>query len=494
VKIAHALAFLSLASAAALAAASAAESPARPNILFIAVDDLRPSLGCYGDSLVKSPQIDRLAASGLIFRRAYCQQAICSPSRNSLLTGLRPDTIKIYDLPTHFRTKVPDAITLPEYFKSHGYTTERYGKIFHMTHGNYDDVRSWTRMGDKGRIKTPSPATPSGDSAKANGAAGGVANPPKKQRRGPAFKAPEVDDDALADGRLAKTAVERLRVLKESGAPFFLAVGFARPHLPFIAPKKYWDLYDPSQIPLPSEQTLPKDAPRWAGAYVGELAQYAGVPKARPLPADYVRKARHGYFAAVSYMDAQVGRLLDALDALQLTENTVVILWGDHGYQLGEHGQWCKHNNYELSTHVPLIIRAPGSTKAGTSSDAFVELIDVYPSLAELAHLPQPDGMEGTSFVPLFKEPQRAWKSATFSQWPKKIPGHGTGMGHAIRTTRYRYVEWTGNNAEVVASELYDYENDPGETANIAEQPANKELVARLAEQLRAGWAAAVPK
>lgn len=453
-----------------------------PNVLFIAVDDLRPALGCYGDAAAVSPNIDSLAARGTLFRRAYCQQAVCSPSRNTVLTGRRPDTIGIYDLATNFRTTLPDVVTLPQHFKQNGYHAEAMGKIYHVGHGNHDDPASWS---------IPS-WNPKARAAGAPPARGDAPKPPpdraaQKKARGRPFAARDVADDALPDGKIAAHAIERLGALKAGDKPFFLAVGFHKPHLPFVAPKKYWDLYDPSKLPKGEPAGLPDGAPAYAGNNSGELRQYAGVPDRGEIPADLAAKLVHGYYACVSYTDAQVGRVLDALDRLGLRDNTVVILWGDHGFQLGDHGLFCKHANFELAVRSTLILSAPGRGKPGSRTDRLVEFVDIYPTLCELAGLPPTPGLEGTSLVPLLADPDAPWKRAAFSQWPKKIPGRGDGMGRSIRTARYRLTEWAFPGGGVKDLELYDYETDPRETRNLANDPAHAEVVADLLATLRQG-------
>ncbi len=295
----------------------AEDTPRKWNVLFIAVDDLRPELGCYGVPVVKSPHIDALAARGLVFNRAYCQQAVCNPSRVAVLTGLRPENSGVLDLPTHFRDKVPDAVALPQHFKAHGYTTRSFGKIFHTGHGNRDDALSWSapsvRPGVPGGAVVPKkekPKTTKGKPARVDNS------------NRPAHAAPDVADDQLQDGQIAARAIETLRELK--GKPFFLAVGFLKPHLPFVAPKKYWDLYDPKAIPLAPNQLPPRGAPAYASNNAGELRGYQGMPKQGPISEDEQRRLKHGYYACISYMDAQVGRLLAELDALGLRDNTVV--------------------------------------------------------------------------------------------------------------------------------------------------------------------------
>lgn len=476
---------------------TAAEKP-KLNVLFIAVDDLRPELGCYGHPVVKSPNIDRLASQGLLFSRAYCQEAVCNPSRASLMTGLRPETTKVYDLPTHFRDAKPDAITIAQHFKSQGYFTQRFGKIFHTGHGNRDDALSWTvqatEVDRRPAAQSRPAATPSAKPRKR--AAQAKQNAAKKpgsidHSRDLPYESPDVGDCDLPDGMVADQAIRAMREVKDK--PFFLAVGFYKPHLPFIAPKKYWDMYSPGQVELAPNPFMPKDAPAYATNNAGELRNYLGMPKTGSIPPEEARRLKHGYYACVSYMDAQVGRVLDELDKLGLRDKTVVILWGDHGWQLGEHDTWCKHTAWEIATRAPLIISVPGQKNAGVKTDALVEFVDVFPSLADICGLPMPTGLDGTSFQPLLVDPKRPWKKAAFSLWPKKIPDHGAGFGRAIRTDRYRLVEWAVPGSEPVDYELYDHQTDPQENTSLAKRPEYKQLVEELAKQLHAGPSAAKP-
>ena len=462
----------------------------KPNVLFIAVDDLRPELGCYGQQDIQSPNIDRLAARGTTFLRAYCQQAVCNPSRASIMTGLRPDTTRVWDLPTHFRDTTPDAVTIAQHFKAHGYHSEGIGKIFHTGHGNRDDKFSWSRQ-----VNYPKKPrfSPEGlrllAKRKQEAQQAGKSKQEISLIRGVPWEAPDLPDGELTDGAVADQALKLLNELKDR--PFFLAVGFLNPHLPFVAPKKYWDLYQRDAIQLPDNMQPPEGMPSLAGTSWGELRRYHGIPARGPLSRDQAISMIHGYWAAVSYVDAQVGRLLNELDRLGLADNTIVVLWGDHGWKLGEHGMWCKHTNFELDAHAPLIISAPGQQAAGKQTPALVEFVDVFPTLCELAELPLPDKLEGTSAVPLLNEPQRPWKAAAFSQYPR-----GKVMGYTMKTDRYRFTQWVNREqpTEVVAVELYDHQVDPAENHNLAAGPEHAALVAELAKQLAAGWQASKPR
>lgn len=474
-----------------VASANATDQPAprpRPNVLLICVDDLKPTLGCYGDRLARSPNIDRLATSGMRFSRAYCNQALCAPSRNALLTGLRPTSLGIYDLSTNFRKAVPDAVTLPQYFMQHGFRTEGMGKIFHVGHGNDEDPASWTVPFWKAKVIAYAlPASGATNSLTREEAffANEMSRPNFTLPRGAAYEIADVPDEAYPDHQIASEAIRRLRAAKETPAtPFFLAVGFAKPHLPFCAPKKYWDLYDRAAFKLPARRTPPDGAPAYAPQFGGELRQYRDIPERGALDDELQRTLIHGYYAATSYMDAQLGRLLDELDRLGLKDNTLIVLWGDHGWHLGDHGIWCKHTNYEQAAHIPLIIAAPGVTKRGSVSDALVETVDLYPTLCDLAKLPAPvvpPSLDGSSLTPLLNGKMFAKKKeVVFHAYPRNPKEKGELLGRAVRTERYRLVEWKriGAPADTAELELYDYKTDPDETRNLAtEQP---KVVARL--------------
>jgi iduronate 2-sulfatase len=448
------------------------EAPARPNVLFVAVDDLRPELGAYGRSEIHSPNIDRLASEGLLFERAYVQQAVCSPSRTSLLTGLRPDATRVWDLQTHFRDTVPEVVTLPQHFKQNGYHAEWYGKLYHA---NLLDERSWTKQGQR--------FEPVGNwRAYVTEEANRLAE--ANEGGGPPFERADVADDAYPDGKIANHAVEALQRLAQSGQPFFLAVGFYKPHLPFNAPAKYWDLYDPATIEPPGFDHAPEGTPKIALTEWHELRNYAGIPRKGDLDRDLARQLIHGYQACVSYTDAQIGKVLDELDRLGLRQSTIVVLWGDHGWKLGDYGDWCKHTNFELDTRAPLIVSAPGMKARGQSTRALVELVDIYPTLVEMAGLPLPGHLQGTSFAPLLEDPGQTWKDAALSQYPR-----GTSMGRSLRTDRWRFTQWRSEDGEVVARELYDHEaSDPLEVRNLADDPAHAETVTKLEALLDERW------
>lgn len=473
-------------------------APARPNVLFIAVDDLRPELGCYGNKVIKTPNIDRLAARGMVFNRAYCQQAVCSPSRTSLLTGRRPDATKVWDLETHFRVALPDCITLPQHFKLNGYHCAALSKIYHS---GFEDGRSWNEphwyprgravdtdpvdwtkqivtrhsvnLQEYGEKAAPDPAD--NDKRAARG---------KSPKSGAAFEVSAKQDDELPDGATAAEAVKRLHALKQKGQPFFLAVGFLKPHLPFVAPKKYWDLYDPDQIPLPAIDHLPKDCPEFAGHRNSELHNYPGVPKENPIPAAFAKQLRHGYYAAISFTDHNIGRLLDALDAEGLADNTVIVLWGDHGWQLGDHGLWHKHTNFEIATRAPLLISVPRAKTAGQKCDAPVEFVDIYPTLADVCGLAIPAGLDGKSLKPFIENPGAAKQKVAISQYPRSTP-EGPVMGYSIRDERWRCTFWRQRGGtKIIATELYDELNDPAETVSLANLPEHQARIEAFAKLL----------
>lgn len=457
-----------------------ADEPTPPNVLLICVDDLKPVLGCYGDHLAKTPNLDRLAARGVRFDRAYCNQAVCAPSRNALLTSLRSETLGIYDLATHFRKSRPDAVTLPQHFKAHGYRTEGLGKLFHVGHGNHEDPSSWSVPHWKAKVV--------GYALPESKALTGLTKeealfdnkPAQGLPRGAAFEAADVADNEYFDGALADEAIRRVQAAsRHPEKPFFLGVGFVKPHLPFCAPKKYWDLHNRQSFPLAELRQAPLGAPALAPTQWGELRQYQGIPEKGALPDELQRTLIHGYYAATSYMDAQVGRLLNALDEAGLAQNTIIVLWGDHGWHLGDHGQWCKHSNYEQATRIPLIVVAPGVTAPQSTATALIESVDIYPTLCELAHLPTPEGLDGRSQVAVLKQPTTSIKDYVRHVYPR-----GPVLGRAVRTNRHRLVEWkkAGTDPSKAQVELYDYEADPAETRNLApEQPdVVKELRAVL--------------
>ena len=428
------------------------------NVLFIVVDDLRPFLGCYGHPEIHTPNIDKLAERGTVFNRAYCQYPLCSPSRTSMITGLRPETTGVLNNSRDFRKQLPDAITLPQHFKTQGYHTQSVGRIAHLPQLQDDEnswsVASWRPLWVPFDIETT-----------------------------PSWQALDVEDDDLRDGKTARRAVRVLNEIKDR--QFFLAVGFYKPHLPFKAPRKYFELYDTQDFDLPASSVSPKDAPGSALTDWSAIRAYQDLPMGKtPLSDAKTLELMRAYAAATSYTDAQIGRVFAQLDTLGLTKNTVIVFCGDHGYHLGEHGIWGKQTLFEVSLRSPLIVSVPH--KQSSKTEALTELVDIYPTLCDACHLPIPTELEGSSLMPVIEQPDRPWKTAVFSQFGGSAHG-----GISIRTQRYRYTEWGRNGSRGV--ELYDYEVDPDETVNIATQPENVELVAHLKEQLHAGWRAALP-
>lgn len=474
--------------------AAAGAGAAKYNVLFLCADDIRPQLGCYGDPLIHSPNLDALAGRGMVFNRAYCQQGLCSPSRISLMTGRHPWTTGIYEIGGQqtVRKNLPNVVTLPQHFKNNGWHARSLGKVYHV---GIDDPQSWSvpswsssvpRYGPIGAVKIEAlVAAQTKNKPELREKLRG--NPGEAIRSGPVFESPDVDDEALMDGDIAREAMAALRELaKKPEQPFFLATGFMNPHVPWVAPKRYHDLYDSAAIQLPKNPGGLKGAPSYAATTGDDFHQYANVPKV--INKEFGRQCLHSYYASISYVDACVGRVLAELDRLKLRENTIVVFWGDHGLYMGEHSWWgSKHNTYEGATHATLIVSAPGMKAAGKKTDAVVEFVDIYPSLIELGHLPPPAdaaGLEGQSFVPLLNDPKAAWNKPAFSEYPKS-----TNLGTAMRTDRYRYVEWKDRQTgKLVDRELYDYETDPLESENVARKPENAKVLEGLAQQFQAAW------
>ena len=461
---------------------------ARPNVLLILVDDLKPALGCYGDKLANTPNIDRLAARGTGFELAYCNQAVCAPSRFTLMLGSHSTSSGLYGLGSHLRKALPDAVTLPQHFAKHGYRTESLGKIFHIGHGNFGDPSSFIIPHFEEKvIEYADPASkPDGKITREEAMFGNIP-PPKggynQLNRGAAYESPEVSDDAYADGRVAAETIRRLKAAQgRKDQNFFIAAGFARPHLPFSAPKKYWDLFNPEKFQLATNPDLPKDSPKVAHKRGGEIRNYFPVPdKSDPstISDEVARKLIHGYYASTSYVDAQIGKVLDALEDLGLANNTLVVLWGDHGFHLGDLGIWTKHTNYEQANRIPLLFAGPG-VPAGQSTRQLAQSVDVYPTLAELAGLPAPEGpqpLDGLSLVPVLQDPAKRIRDHAYHAYPRNK------LGRAIRTERYRLVEWKGQNG-LAEYELYDYQSDPIESQNYsASQPIVLENLKKILAQ-----------
>ncbi|QGY46766.1 sulfatase-like hydrolase/transferase [Maribellus comscasis] len=464
------------------------EKEEQPNVLFIAVDDLRTELGCYGNTQIKSPNIDKLASEGLAFNRAYCQQPICMASRASLMSGLRPDTLQIYNC-LSLEEDAPGILTIDQHFENNGYKIWAAGKIYH--HGTDYEVQ----FGDAYHtVKTEQIGRGylSEDAIKIvkeyeewyqknrNQSGGG---------RGPAFEWPDVPDNAYEDGKMTDMAIKKLADFKSADGPFFMAVGYKKPHLPFNAPKKYWELYDAGEIDAADNPYHPENVSRFFNYNFGELRNYSGIPKGATAFNDTLNKTlKHGYYACISYIDAQIGRLLDGLKENGLEKNTIVILWGDHGWKLGEHGMWCKHTQFHIDNHVPLLLKVPGQTAAKT--DALVEFVDIFPSLCELAGLEKPGHLQGTSFAPLVQTPDKKWKEAALSYWPvsNRTDPEKVVMGYTVQTDRYRYTEWIRKSTgELLARDLFDHHTDPQENNSIANDPENEELMQNLSRLLNKG-------
>ncbi|MBI1314729.1 sulfatase-like hydrolase/transferase [bacterium] len=442
----------------------------RLNVLFIAADDLRNDLSVYGHPLAKTPNFDRLAARGVTFNRAYCQQALCNPSRASLMTGRRPDTLALWNLTKHFRNAFPDIVTLPQHFKQNGYFTQNIGKIYHNWRTETEgDPPSWsvpaqlhfnTHYADRPQVDGELPHN--------------FAIFPRTENRW-RTEILDVPDEAYFDGRISKLGIEALQQRAESDQPFFLAVGFWKPHLPFNPPKKYWDLYDPVHFAPAKNDQPPENCPPIA-LHNGRELLSEGTGRIE-LTREGTIELLRGYMAGISFLDAQVGKLLDELDRQKLTDNTIIVFWSDHGFHLGEHSLWCKTSNFELDARVPLIIAPPNCQTAGQTTDSFAELLDLYPTLSDLCDLPKPDGVEGTSLVPVLRDPTESVKPAAWTQHPRPAyyKDKPDVMGVSVRTDRYRYTEWRDfASGNVVASELYDHKTDPDENHNVVAAPPDK--------------------
>ena len=459
------------------------------NVLFIAIDDLRPQLGCYGQQKIMSPNIDRLASQSLLFEHAYCQQAICAPSRISLLSGLRPDSTGVYGLKTRLSKVLPNHVSLPKWFKQNGYDTISIGKVYH--HRN-DDLDAWSTIPFPAKKSTMLYITEEGrrlikENQKTN---------PNAKKRGAPTEMANVPDNAYIDGKLTDYAIKEMKRMKKR--MFFLCIGYRKPHLPFTAPKKYWDMYNTEKLKLADNPFFPKGVTRFTMNNFGELRKYFGMPKGNdPVSHKQARHLIHGYYACVSFIDAQVGRLIDELARLRLRNKTVIILWGDHGWKLGEHASWCKHTNFELDTRVPMIISVPGMKTAGQRTKALTEFVDVYPTLCEVCGLKLPaQQLEGCSLVPLMDDPDRKWKKAAFSQYPRHsmTDRDKMVMGYSMRTQRFRYTEWKHlKSGKILARELYDHEKDPQENINSIDAPQYAMTIKKLEKMMKHGWKGALP-
>ena len=434
----------------------AADAAARPNVLLIIADDLRPELGCYGVAAARTPNIDRLAARGVRFDRAYCQYPVCNPSRTSLLTGLRPDATRVFGNQQHFRKTLPDVVTLPQHFKQNGYVTIGLGKIYHRgqtmedLRPEMDDPASWTRS-------QYFEGTPLGNTGEGRNLTGG-------KLAWCRWLAAEGTDEDQPDGMIAREAVNALEANRDN--PFFLAVGFHKPHDPFIAPRAYFDMHPLDKISLHSDPA-DRDAAHALGGKGAFAEAFAAFGERER------REYTRAYYAGTSFTDAQVGKVLDALDRLKLADRTIVVFLGDHGFHLGERGWWNKSTLFELSARVPLIIAAPGNREhPGKTSSRTVELLDLYPTLADLAGLKLPPGLQGVSIRPLLDDPTAAWDRPAYTQVQR-----GKVAGHSVRTARWRYTEWDDGRA---GAELYDHAADPGEYRNLAADPTHAAVVGEM--------------
>ena len=462
-------------------------SPGQPtNVLLIIVDDLRPQLGAYGFDAMQTPNIDRLASEGLLFRRAYAQWPVCGPSRASLLSGLRPDTTGIYNNGRRLDTSDAEIVSLPSHFRRNGYRTLSVGKVYHARN---DDLEAWS--------ETPFNAAPNDDNWQGYGSPethelrlglweDALAEDPNAlfhQFNAGAVERADLPDGEYRDGKIADMAVDVLR--ENAGQPFFAAVGFVKPHLPFAAPSRYWDLYDRADLRPAADPARPEGTTEIPYIY-SELESYRGIGSDDELTEGQVLELIHGYYAAVSFVDAQVGKLLDELDRLGIRDNTIVAFVGDHGFHLGEQGIWAKHSLFELSSHTPLIVSVPGQETAGESTGALVELIDIYPSLVELAGLDPSPRFDGESFAPLMEDPNTPFKDAALSQYRHFMEPYREIMGYSIRTDRHRFSLWRDNARQGAAfpRELYDLGVNGTESVNLADDPAYEGVVQDLTNRI----------
>ena len=435
----------------------------RPNVLLIAVDDLRPEINSFDAQAMVTPNLDRLARRGVRFTRAYCSIATCGASRASLMTSLRPTPDRFRNYLTRVDQDAPDVVSLPTLFKDRGYTTQSNGKIYHHQD---DDLRGWSTPPWRPEKRSISWMKEKNQPTEKEG----------RRRNGPPVEAADVPDTEYPDYKICSKTIADLDGLAKQDTPFFLACGFYRPHLPFVAPQKYWDLYPDQGIQLAENGYFPRDLDRVFRYTWGELRSYRGIPGKGPVSEEAARHLVHGYRASVSFIDAQIGRILDALVRLDLKENTIVVLWGDHGWQLGEHGFWCKHTNFEVATRVPLIISAPGMSQ-NVVCTRLVETIDIYPTLCELANIPPPAHMQGKSLVPLLLNTDAEHKGLVFTRW---------GGGDAVRNHRYRYMEMRadGGRGKLTGKALFDLQADPDENQNLAGQGAYAQVQRKLEKHL----------
>lgn len=448
------------------------EAPQKPNVLFIVVDDLRPELGCYGVEQIHSPNIDKLASEGVMFKNSFCNISVCGASRSSILTGEYPTRTRFTTYFTRIEEDAPGVTTLPGQFAKNGYYTTSLGKVIHHLD---DALQSWTET--PWRPDYPNSIhvqeywrdyrSPDNIWTKDTLQPAGMV--------GPAWEHAEVPDSAYYDGKIANKAISKLNELANSEQPFFLAVGFLKPHLPFNAPAKYWDMYSREEIDKAPNPFFPQNAPKESFYNYGELRNYANIPNdKKPLDEKTSRALKHGYYACVSYTDALIGRVLTTLEQTGLDKNTIVVLWGDHGYSLGEHTHWCKHTCFYNALHTPLIIKAPGYKAAKT--EALISYVDIFPTLCELAGLPLPETLQGESAVAILKNPEKKG-GYEFCRYPN---------GESVVTNRYIYTEYYNpKTGGYLSNMLYDHKNDPQENVNVADEPEYQKTVAELREKLR---------
>ncbi|MBF0197699.1 MAG: sulfatase [Planctomycetes bacterium] len=492
------------------------------NVLFIPIDDLKPLMACYGYDQIHSPNIDRLASMGTVFMNNSCQQAICGPSRASLMTGRYPHSTKVFDLYTKMRDVNPDILSIPQYFRQNGYDTTGIGKTYDpRCVDKFLDKPSWSiryhksnpfpedigaPAGGTGGYRDPKVMAANNKAAKlikqmrATSRDKGKAYMRKKSKEiyrsipfsKPTVECADVPDTHYVDGNNTTKALELMQQLAKSDKPFFLSVGYSRPHLPFNAPKKYWDMYDRNKISLTDKPGMIPGLPTWVYQFGTEMRQgYTEVPARRNLPEDMKRELIHGYYACVSYIDAQVGLLLDGLKENGVKDNTIVCLWGDHGFHLGDHENWCKHSNFEEAVRSPLIIAAPQQLQKGAKSESPVEFVDIFPTLCELADLEIPSVLEGKSLVPQLNNAEAEVRKAAFHAYPRNgMPVDK--MGYSLRSKRYRYVKWlqidykkNEKTGILVGTELYDYEKDPKETTNFADNSDYAKVVAMFEDEFK---------
>lgn len=459
------------------------------NVLMLASDDMRPDIGAYGSTQVITPNLDQLAAEGLLFERAYCQMAICMASRASLMSGYRPNEGELWKNGPLFK-HIPDALSINQHFYNNGFETVGMGKLYHY---GTDKIKGWSKGYYSPRDVWPGRGYAMPNSfalvEQFNSKQAKNIRPNTKSIRlglGPAYEAADHPQDPYFDGLVAQRAIQELKRLKTINKPFFMGVGFIKPHLPFNAPQKYWDLYDPQKLVLPDAETAPLNSSELGHTWWAELRGYVGIPKKGPISERDARTLTHGYYACISYIDNYIGMILDELKRLELDKNTIVVYWSDHGFKLGEYGMWCKHTNFEIDTRVPLIIRVPGMKNKGSTTKALSELVDIYPTLCELAGIEKPQHLQGHSLAPIIDGTRGDVKGAAFSQFPANNDLRKNIMGYSMRTHQYRYTEWVHlDTHEIKARELYDHSQSSLEMINIYEQNKDKDFTKTLSKKLR---------